>query len=147
MEVKIGLVQMKMAEDRQKNLSSAVRMVGEAAREGAQIVCLPELFDVPYFPQEERSEIEPEKIPNDATQALSQAARTNGVVLVGGSLYEKSRGKTYNTAHGLRRARRRLGSYRKVHIPQDPGFYEQDYFTPGTRSTRSSTRSTGRSAS
>ncbi len=131
MEVKIGLVQMKMAEDRQKNLSSAVRMVGAAAREGAQIVCLPELFDVPYFPQEERSEIEPEKIPNDATEALSQAARTNGVVLVGGSLYEKSRGKTYNTATVYDERGRLLGSYRKVHIPQDPGFYEQDYFAPG----------------
>jgi predicted amidohydrolase len=130
-EVKIGLVQMKMVGDRQKNLSKACRMVGTAAREGAQIVCLPELFDVPYFPQDETSSIEPEKIPNDATVALSEAARENGVVLVGGSLYEKHGGKSYNTAVVFDELGDTLGAYRKVHIPQDPGFYEQDYFTPG----------------
>ena len=130
-EVKIGLAQMKMVGDRQKNLSKACRMVGTAAREGAQIVCLPELFDVPYFPQDETSSIEPEKIPNDATVALSEAARENGVVLVGGSLYEKHGGKAYNTAVVFDELGDTLGAYRKVHIPQDPGFYEQDYFTPG----------------
>ena len=122
---------MKMVGDRQKNLSKACRMVGTAAREGAQIVCLPELFDVPYFPQDETSSIEPEKIPNDATVALSEAARENGVVLVGGSLYEKHGGKAYNTAVVFDELGDTLGAYRKVHIPQDPGFYEQDYFTPG----------------
>jgi agmatine deiminase len=131
MLVKLGLAQMKMVEDRQKNLSNASRMVSEAAREGAQIVCLPELFDVPYFPQEEKSVMRPEKIPNDATETLSEAARENGVVLVGGSLYERFRRKAYNTATVYDEHGRMLGVYRKVHIPQDPGFYEQDYFTPG----------------
>jgi predicted amidohydrolase len=132
-EVKIGLVQMRMAEDRQKNLSSASRLVGEAAREGAQIVCLPELFDVPYFPQDETSDIKPEMIPNDATETLSEAARENSVVLVGGSLYEKRGRRAYNTSLVFDELGNSLGAYRKVHIPQDPGFYEQDYFTPGTR--------------
>ena len=131
MEVKLGLVQMRMVEDRQRNLVNATRMVGTAAREGAQIVCLPELFDVPYFPQEEKSGTRPERLPNDATEALSEAARENEVVLVGGSLYERSRGKSYNTATVYDERGRMLGSYRKVHIPQDPGFYEQDYFAPG----------------
>src|SRR5579864_5311649 len=115
MEVKLGLAQMKMVEDRQKNLSNASRMVGVAAREGAQIVCLPELFDVPYFPQEERSSAEPERLPNDATETLSEAARENGVVLVGGSLYERYRGKAYNTAVVFNERGRTLGAYRKVH--------------------------------
>ncbi len=131
MLVKLGLAQMKMVEDRQKNLSNASRMVGAASRQGAQIVCLPELFDVPYFPQQEKSEAEPERIPNDATDTLSEAARENGVVLVGGSLYERFRGNAYNTATVYDEHGKMLGAYRKVHIPQDPGFYEQDYFTPG----------------
>ena len=133
MEVKLGLVQMKMAEDRQKNLTTASRMVDAAAREGAQIVCLPELFDVQYFPQEEKSTARPEKLPNDATETLSEAAKRNEVVLVGGSLYESFRGKAYNTSAVYDERGRTLGAYRKVHIPQDPGFYEQDYFTPGSR--------------
>jgi agmatine deiminase len=131
MEVKLGLVQMRVVEDRQKNLSNATRMVGAAAREGAQIVCLPELFDVPYFPQDETSDARPERLPNDATTALSEAARENEVVLVGGSVYERSRGRSYNTATVYDERGRMLGAYRKVHIPQDPGFYEQDYFAPG----------------
>lgn len=131
MEVKLGLVQMRVVEDRQKNLSNATRMVGAAAREGAQIVCLPELFDVPYFPQDEKSDARPERLPNDATAALSEAARENEVVLVGGSVYERSRGTSYNTATVYDERGRMLGAYRKVHIPQDPGFYEQDYFAPG----------------
>jgi predicted amidohydrolase len=132
MQVKIGLAQMGMAEDRHKNLSKASRMVHDAARAGAKIVCLPELFDVPYFPQEEKSAIRPEKLPNDATEMLSEAARQNGVVLVGGSLYESFRGRGYNTSLVYDEGGKLLGEYRKVHIPQDPGFYEQDYFTPGS---------------
>ncbi|MGA2663802.1 MAG: carbon-nitrogen hydrolase [Nitrososphaerales archaeon] len=131
MEVKLGLVQMRMADDRQKNLSNASRLVGVAARGGAQVVCLPELFDVPYFPQEEVSSVVPQALPNDATLTLSEAARENEVVLVGGSLYERSGRKAYNTSTVYDERGRTLGSYRKVHIPQDPGFYEQDYFSPG----------------
>jgi agmatine deiminase len=131
MAVKIGLAQMKMVEDRQQNISKASRMVAAAARKGAQIVCLPELFDVPYFPQEEGSKVKPEKIPNDATEALSEAARENEVVLVGGSIFERFRGKTYNTSTVYDERGKALGAYRKVHIPQDEGFYEQDYFDHG----------------
>jgi agmatine deiminase len=131
LEVKIGLVQMKMVQDHQKNLRNASRLIGAAAREGAQIVSLPELFDVPYFPQEEESTVKPERIPNESTETLSAAAKENEVVLVGGSLYEWYRGRAYNTATVYDERGRSLGAYRKVHLPQDPGFYEQDYFTPG----------------
>jgi len=131
LEVKIGLVQMRMVQDRQKNLRNASRLIGAAARAGAQIVSLPELFDVPYFPQEEESAIKPERIPSEATDTLSAAAKDNEVVLVGGSLYEWHRGRAYNTATVYDERGKLLGAYRKVHLPQDPGFYEQDYFTPG----------------
>jgi predicted amidohydrolase len=132
MEVKLGLVQMKMSQRRELNLQRAVAMVNECAEGGAQIVCLPELFDSRYFPQEESADASPETIPNRVTDALSLAAEKNGVVLVGGSVFEKFRGKAYNTSlvfdeHGIE-----LGRYRKVHIPQDPGFYEQDYFAAGS---------------
>jgi len=131
MEVKLGLVQMRMVEERQKNLSKATRMVAAAARDGAEIICLPELFDGPYFPQEKTAKVRPRMIPNDATEALSAAAKENRVVLVGGSLYERFRGRNYNTATVFDERGRLLGEYRKVHIPQDPGFYEQDYFASG----------------
>jgi len=131
MEVRLGLAQMKMVEDHQKNLSKASKMVASAAREGAQIVCLPELFDCQYFPQEKVSREQPSKIPNETTEVLSDAARVNEVVVVGGSLYEKFRGRKYNTATVYDEKGRLLGSYRKVHIPQDPGFYEQEYFSAG----------------
>ena len=131
--VSLGLVQMHMVEQREKNLAKALRMITAAARKGVDVVCLPELFDSLYFPQEERSLVEPESIPNATTRALSAAARDNGVVVVGGSLYEKAPRGSYNTATVFDSDGTMLGRYRKVHIPQDPGFYEQDYFRSGDR--------------
>jgi predicted amidohydrolase len=129
--VNVGLVQMRMVEQEEKNLAKALRMIGTAARSGADVVCLPELFESPYFPQEERSEVQPKPIPNATTRALSAAAKENGVVLVGGSLYEKTKSGSYNTATVFDADGSMLGRYRKVHIPQDPAFYEQDYFRSG----------------
>ena len=107
-------------------------MISTAARKGADVVCLPELFDSLYFPQEERSQVKPRSIPNATTKALSDAAKNNGVVVIGGSLYEKSLSASYNTATVFDSDGKMVGRYRKVHIPQDPGFYEQDYFDRGT---------------
>ncbi len=129
--VKLGLVQMRMAGERSKNVRKAIDMVDAASKEGAQIICLPELFDSPYFPREEKSAARPEGIPNAVTRELSSAASRNGVVLVGGSLYERAGKKSYNTSVVFDSDGRILGKYRKVHIPQDPSFYEQDYFDPG----------------
>lgn len=122
---------MRMAGERSKNVRKAIDMVDAASKEGAQIICLPELFDSPYFPREEKSAARPEGIPNAVTRELSSAASRNGVVLVGGSLYERAGKKSYNTSVVFDSDGRILGKYRKVHIPQDPSFYEQDYFDPG----------------
>lgn len=130
-EVRIGIVQMGMVADREKNLDKAVRMVGEAARKGAQVVCLPELFNSLYFPRLEDARPSAEPIPGPTSRALSRAARENGVVLVGGSIYERDEGAFYNTSTIFDEDGSLLGRYRKVHIPNDPGFYEQSYFAPG----------------
>ncbi len=129
--VNIGLVQMQMSEDRERNVDKAVRMLGEARQKGAQIVCLPELFSSLYFPQDKVSEEEPVTIPGPITRTLSKTAKENNVVLVGGSIYEKAAKKTYNTSILFDQRGRILGKYRKVHLPQDPSFYEQDYFSRG----------------
>ena len=132
-KVKIGLVQMKMARSRSENLAKAIRMVGEAASKGAQIVCLPELFAWQYFPQEKKSDEKPIRMSDEVTRSLSGAAKDNQVVLVGGSVYERSGHKAYNTTLLFDESGKILGKYRKVHVPQDQSFYEQNYFTRGSR--------------
>jgi agmatine deiminase len=131
-QVKLGLVQMRMVREREKNLNKALEMVRTASKKGAQVVCLPELFDSLYFPQEEESEVEPQELPNGTTDALAAAAEENEVVLIGGSVYERSKGKAYNCSVVFDTDGKMVGRYRKVHIPQDPSFYEQDYFDSGT---------------
>ncbi len=132
---KIGLVQMSMSESKQENLDKAVRMIAEAAKKGASVVCLPELFNFPYFPQDEKFDVTGilETIPGPTTTTLSKAAKDNKVVLIGGSIYEKDEksGKFYNTTPVFDETSKLLGKYRKIHIPHDPNFYEQNYFEPG----------------
>lgn len=132
MEVKLGLVQMRMSKREDSNLDKALRMVGKCAESGANIVCLPELFSSLYFPQEEVAKVKAQAIPSRVTEALSRSAAENKVVLVGGSVFESFRGKSYNTSVVFDERGRETGRYRKVHIPEDPGFYEQDYFTSGS---------------
>ncbi len=132
MEVKIGLVQMSMSSDEAANLAKALRMVRESAKRGAQVVCLPELFSSLYFPQAEDAQETPKSIPSEVTRALSASARDNRVVLVGGSVFERYRGKSYNTCLVFDEGGLEIGRYRKVHIPQDPSFYEKDYFSAGS---------------
>ncbi len=98
---------------------------------GADIVCLPELFASQYFPQRRNAEVSAETIPGPTTNALSRSARKNGVCIVGGSIFEKDRRNTYNTSVVFDKRGKILGKYRKVHIPQDESFYEQDYFASG----------------
>ncbi len=135
--VVLGLVQMGMASDPRTNLQKAAAMVKEAAEGGAQVVCLPELFTTPYFPQHglgsasERENVPCETVPGAAADALSAMAKDNGVVLVGGSIYEKAGERFFNTALVHGRDGDLLGKYRKTHIPHDENFYEQDYFDKG----------------
>jgi len=134
-KVTLGLLQMGMEESPKKNLQRALGMVEKAAGRGAQIVCLPELFTTRYFAQESNGREEAKKsaepLPGPASQALSEAAAKNKVVLVGGSIYEKKGAALYNTSPVFDGKGKMLGIYRKVHIPHDESFFEQDYFDPG----------------
>jgi len=131
--VRLGIVQMSMSKDRQENVRNAVSLVGEAAKKGAQAVCLPELFASRYFPTTRRSSEHPEPIPGRTSRALSESARKNGVTLVGGSIYEKAGGRRYNTCLVFDEKGRTISKYRKIHIPQDEHYFEQDYFDSGDR--------------
>lgn len=133
-KVTIGLVQMSMTDSRDENLLKATTMTEEAAKKGAKIVVLPELFLGPYFCIHEKKKEEfarTETIPGPSTEALGALAKRLEIVLVAGSIYEESEGKRYNTACVFGPDGEMIGSYRKAHIPHDPGFYEQDYFGSG----------------
>lgn len=130
----VGLVQARTVADRDENLAIVADRIGEAARNGADIVCLQELFTTPYFARVKDSRYRQlaEPIPGPSSRALQAAAAESRVTVVGGSIYERARGgKLYNTTLVFGPDGRRLGKYRKVHIPQDPYYYEQDYFAPG----------------
>jgi N-carbamoylputrescine amidase len=130
---KVGLVQMSMSERADENLQKAVAKVGEAARNGAEVVCLPELFRSPYFCQREDAALFDlaESVPGPSTEALGQAARKAGVAVVAPVFERRAAGLYHNTAAVIDATGEILGLYRKMHIPDDPCFYEKFYFTPG----------------
>jgi N-carbamoylputrescine amidase len=132
-QVRIALVQMSCVENPQENLQKAQERIRQAAAGGANIVCLQELFTTLYFCQTE--EYEPfgyaEPIPGPSTAALQELAAELGVVIVA-SLFEiRAKGVHHNTAAVIDADGSYLGKYRKMHIPDDPGFYEKFYFVPG----------------
>ncbi|MGV8085735.1 MAG: nitrilase-related carbon-nitrogen hydrolase [Candidatus Bilamarchaeum sp.] len=135
MKVKIGLVQMNMVENKEVNLKKAIKLIRKAAKEGAQIVALPELFNTLYFCNIANGDFKnwAEPIPGATTQKLSELAKELHIVLLAGSIYEfdKKDGKYYNTAVAFDQEGRQIGEYRKMHIPHDPSFYEQHYFEKG----------------
>jgi predicted amidohydrolase len=131
--VKIALLQMEMDLDENSNLQKALGMIRSASDRGANIVCLPELFLSQYFPQRKGAKTEPRTIPGTETDVLSQAASDNKVVVVAGSIYEIDGADRFNTCVVFDSDGRLLGKYRKVHLPEDPSFYEQDYFKPGNK--------------
>ncbi len=129
----VAMVQMSCTADRAANLEKALQRVREAAAGGAQIVCLQELFGSLYFCQEENADwfdlAEP--IPGPTTDALSQLARELSVVIVASLFERRAAGIYHNTAAILDADGSLLGVYRKMHIPDDPLYYEKFYFTPG----------------
>lgn len=129
--VKLGLIQMRMQRDPEKNLKDARKLIQNASEKGAEIICLPELFNMLYFPQKKDSRPVAESIPGKTTNFLSSVAKENGVVLVGGSIYEQDGKRFYNTSVVFDDNGEMLGKYRKVHVPNDQSFYEQNYFTSG----------------
>jgi N-carbamoylputrescine amidase len=130
---KVGLVQMSMSADPQRNVDEAAARVEEAARKGAEVVCLPELYRSPYFCQREDAALFDlaEPIPGPSTERLSEVARKAGVAVVVPIFEKRAPGLYHNSAVVLDADGRTAGLYRKMHIPDDPAFYEKFYFTPG----------------
>jgi N-carbamoylputrescine amidase len=129
----VGLVQMRMSGDRDANMEKAVAGVREAAGRGARVVCLPELFLSPYFCQSEDPVLFDlaEAIPGPSTEQLEPLARELGVVIIASLFERRARGLYHNTAAVIDADRGYLGKYRKMHIPDDPLYYEKYYFAPG----------------
>ena len=129
----VGLVQMRMSPDPEANLVSAVRHIREAARLGANIVCLPELFRAQYFCQREDVRLFDlaETVPGPSTAKLAEVAREARVVIIASLFERRAPGLYHNTAVTLNVDGSIASVYRKMHIPDDPLYYEKFYFTPG----------------
>ena len=129
----VALVQMQCGTDPAANLEKAIEFIREAAGQGAAIVCLPELFRSQYFCQSEdhANFALAEEIPGPTTQRLEPIARENNVVIVASLFEKRAAGVYHNTAAIIDADGKFLGKYRKMHIPDDPAFYEKFYFTPG----------------
>jgi N-carbamoylputrescine amidase len=129
----VALVQMAMSPDAGENLAKAVGRIEEAARLGARLVCLPELFRSPYFCQREDAALFDlaEPVPGPATAALAAVAGRLGVVVIASLFERRAPGLCHNTAAVIDGDGALAGVYRKMHIPDDPGYYEKYYFTPG----------------
>jgi len=129
----IGLVQMAMSADPAANLEKAIAKVAEAARAGARLVCLPELFRSQYFAQREDAALFDlaEPVPGPSTEALGRAAQRAGVVVIAPVFERRAPGLYHNSAAVIDADGRVVGVYRKMHIPDDPAYYEKFYFTPG----------------
>ncbi|HKI31159.1 MAG TPA: carbon-nitrogen hydrolase [Gemmataceae bacterium] len=130
---RVGLVQMRCDADPEVNLETAVGRIREAAARGAQVICLQELFRSPYFCQRQDADLFDlaEPIPGPSTERLGRVAKDAGVVVVASLFERRAAGVYHNTAAVLDADGRLLGIYRKMHIPDDPLYYEKYYFTPG----------------
>jgi len=135
MKTRIGLVQMSMEKSISANLRKAASMAEEAAEKGAKIICLPELYKSPYFPQDKKKDVKKylESQKGESFRAFSKIAKEkNAVIIV--PIFEISGKKQYNTALMIGENGKLLAAYRKMHIPHDPKFYEKNYFEEGNRS-------------
>ena len=135
----LGLVQMHMSADPADNMARAIAGVREAAKRGATVVCLPELFRSRYFCQTEDHEFFKlaEPIPGPSTEVLARLAGELGIVLIASLFEKRAEGLYHNTTAILDADGSYLGKYRKMHIPDDPNYYEKFYFTPGDLGFRS----------
>jgi len=132
-KVRIGLVQMSCTEDKDENLQKAIGKIKEAMTKGAQIVCLQELFTSTYFCDQENYDnfklAEP--VPGPSTEALCKVAKENKIVIIASLFEKRTPGIYHNTTAVIDADGSYLGKYRKMHIPDDPAYYEKFYFTPG----------------
>jgi len=131
--VTVGLVQMSAGDNLDANLAKAVARIEAAAKKGARIICLQELFRSRYFCQSENQENFKlaETVPGPTTETLGELARENEIVIVASLFEKRSAGVYHNTAVVIDADGRIAGKYRKMHIPDDPLYYEKFYFTPG----------------
>ena len=128
----IGLIQTRVSDDINRNMENTISKIRDAAKKGAQIICLQELYRTKYFPTDERKDVTQlaETIPGETTIALSDLARELNVIIIA-PIFEVDSGKHYNTAVVIDTDGKIIGSYRKMHIPHDPFFYEKSYFQIG----------------
>jgi N-carbamoylputrescine amidase len=131
--VKLGLIQMSCVKETAENVRKATELVRQAAAAGAQIVILPELFTTLYFCQEENHDYFElaESVPGPTTDAMAKLAGELGVVIIASLFERRAPGLYHNTTAVLDADGTYMGKYRKMHIPDDPLFYEKFYFTPG----------------
>src|SRR5271165_2324383 len=144
----VGLVQMAVSHDPRENLARAIAKIEEAVRGGAQVVCLPELFQSQYFCQrEDTANFDlAEAVPGPTTEALGRVAQKAKVVVVAPLFERRAAGVYHNTAAIIDADGKIAGVYRKMHIPDDPAYYEKFYFTPGDLGFRAFTTQAGKIA-
>ncbi|WAC09531.1 carbon-nitrogen hydrolase [Dyadobacter pollutisoli] len=132
-KVNIGLVQMSCTDDVDANFQKAVVKIREAAQKGANVICLQELFKSLYFcdVEDHGNFALAEVIPGPTTDSLGALAKELGVVIIASLFEKRAHGLYHNTTAVLDADGTYLGKYRKMHIPDDPGYYEKFYFTPG----------------
>jgi N-carbamoylputrescine amidase len=132
-KVKVGIVQMSCTSDKHANMQKAIEKIKEAAAKGAQIVCLQELFSSLYFCDVEDYDNFnlAETIPGPSTDTLCKIAKEAGVVIIASLFEKRTHGLYHNTTAVMDADGSFLGKYRKMHIPDDPAYYEKFYFTPG----------------
>ena len=132
-KTKIALVQMKMSSDPKKNIKNAIGKISTAAKKGAKVICLPELFLTKYFCQVEshKNFILAEKIPGPSSNLFSSIAKELKIILIISLFEKKTSGLYHNSSIVINEKGKLLGKYRKMHIPDDPQFYEKFYFAPG----------------
>lgn len=131
--INLGLIQTYATEDKADNLRRHIALIREAAKRGAHVVCLQELFLTPYFCKREETALFDlaDPIPGDTTKQLGDLARELGVVIIASMFEKRAIGLYHNTAAIIDADGEYMGKFRKMHIPEDPGFNEKFYFTPG----------------
>ena len=131
--ITIGLVQTRVSDDIPKNMENTISKIKEAASKGAKIICLQELYRTTYFPVDEKKDFTSlaESVSGDTVSTFSKLAKELQIVIIAPIFEVDSSGKNYNTAVVIDSDGTTLGTYRKMHIPHDPFFYEKSYFNEG----------------
>ena len=131
--IKIAIIQMRMVSSRVKNLNNAINKIRKAHQKGAKVICLPELFLTNYFCQvEKHSNFKlAEKIPGPTSDILSSLCKELKIILLVSLFEKKAAGIYHNTCIVIDKTGKIISKYRKMHIPDDPQYYEKFYFTPG----------------